>query len=100
MKEYELAVDKLEEDPKYIVPVLVGEYVSAGGEDVLKKFNGFGGLKAKSGNIRKCPDEYSTTCKSRTIKQTMEKLFSIQGIHLDPQQIEAAVDLIHTALVQ
>jgi hypothetical protein len=66
---------------------------------MLKKYNAFGGLKTKDGKLRKWPDEYSTTCKTRTIKQTMETLFSIQGIHLDPQQIEAVVDRIRTALV-
>jgi hypothetical protein len=99
LKEYELAVDKLEVDSKYIVPVLVGEYVRVDGADMLKKFNGFCGLKGKDGELRKWPDKYSTTCKTRTIKQTMEKLFSIQGIHLDPQQIEIAVDRVRAALV-
>jgi hypothetical protein len=101
LKEYELAVDKLGEDSKYIVPVLVGEYVSVDGTEMLKKFSAFGGLKGKGkgGEFRTWPDEYSMTCKTRTIKQTMEKLFSIQGIHLDPQEMETAVDRIRTALV-
>jgi hypothetical protein len=101
LKEYELAVDRLQEDSTYIVPVLVGEYVSVDGAEMLKKFSAFGGLKGKGkgGEFRRWPDEYSTTCKTRTIKQTMEKLFSIQGIHLDPQQMEIAVDRIRTALV-
>jgi hypothetical protein len=99
LKEYELAVDELEDDPKYIVPVLVGKYVRVDGAEMLKKFNGFGGLMGKDGEFRKWPSEFSTTCKTRTIKQTMEKLFSIQGIHLDPQQIETVVDRIRNALV-
>jgi hypothetical protein len=51
LKEYELAVDKLEEGPKCIVPVLVGGYVSADGAEMLKKISGFGGLKGKKAAV-------------------------------------------------
>jgi hypothetical protein len=40
-------------------------------------------------------DECSTTCKKRTIKLMMAKLFSI---HLDPKDIAPACKRIHNAL--
>jgi hypothetical protein len=84
LKEWELAVDKLEQGKAdYIVPVLVGEYVdvASGAGKALKKFASFGGVGG-------CPwpDEYSTTCKTRTVKQTMQKLFSIQGRSTAPSE--------------
>jgi hypothetical protein len=95
--EWELAVDKLEAgESDFIVPVLVGEYISlADGSKALKKFGAFGGVAGKP-----WPDEFSTTCKTRTIKQTMQKLFKIQGIHLDPEKVSAASKDIQAALVR
>lgn len=86
LKEWELAVDKLDANSKYIVPVLVGEYVdidigSAGGSSssgkALKKFNAFGGLRGKP-----WPAQHSTTCATRTVKDTMGKFFAIQVLVL------------------
>jgi hypothetical protein len=72
LMEWELAVDKLEAgDSEYIVPLLVGEYIDSGHGRALKKFSAFGGLPNKP-----WPDAYSTTCKTRTIKQTMAKFFA------------------------
>ena len=80
LKEWELAVDRLALEPTYIVPVLVGEYTeTAEYGKIYQKFGAFAGLPGKP-----WPDKYSTTCRTRTIKQTMEKLFSVQGIHCDP----------------
>lgn len=39
--EYELAVDKFEADAIFIVPVLVPEYNSSGGQLALAKFSDF-----------------------------------------------------------
>jgi hypothetical protein len=96
LMEWELAVDKLEAgESDYIVPVLVGEYISlADGSKELKKFGAFGGVAGKP-----WPDEFSMTCKTRTIKQTMQKLFKIQGIHLDPEKVSAVSKDIQAALV-
>jgi hypothetical protein len=97
LMEWELAVDKLEAgESEYIVPVLVGEYISlADGSKALKKFGAFCGVAGKP-----WPDKLSTTCKTRTIKQTMQKLFQIQGIHLDPERISTASKDIQAALVR
>jgi hypothetical protein len=90
LKEWELAVDKLSSDSKCIVPVLVGVYKHGGG---LFKFDAFGGL-----DDQPWPAECSASCGTRTIKDTMEKLFSIQGIHLDPGAVDLACDLVQGAL--
>jgi hypothetical protein len=92
LKEIELAVDQLESDSSYVLPLLVGEYKDA---TLLKKFSAFGGLSG-----RPWPDEFSTTCSTRTINQTMSALFSVQGIHVDPDDISTSCDLIYTALAQ
>jgi serine/threonine protein kinase len=96
LKEWEAAVDKFELDSKYIVPVLIGEYVKVADSngEALKRFGSFGGIPGKP-----WPDSCSTTCKDRTIKQLMAKLFSIQGIHLDPKDIATASKRIHDALL-
>ena len=72
--EWENAVDRLSSNSKYIVPVLLGRYVEVGtGGQALQKFNAFGGLADKA-----WPEMTSVTCGSRTIKETMAQLFSIQ----------------------
>jgi guanylate kinase len=102
LKEYELAVDKFEAgDKSLIIPLLLGEYIIAPSSgdypssSALKKFQAFTGLPQKP-----WPECYSTTCKTRTIKQTMETIFSIQGIHIDPDSIPSSVDRICAALGQ
>jgi energy-coupling factor transporter ATP-binding protein EcfA2 len=102
LKEYELAVDKFEAgDKTLIIPVLLGEYITAStGDDypsstALKKFGAFAGLPKKP-----WPECHSTTCKTRTIKQTMDKIFSVQGIHVDPDSIPSSVERICAVLHQ
>ena len=75
LKEWELAVDKLTTGQRtYIVPVLLGRYVSvAKGGEALQKFGAFGEFNSNS-----WPAAHSTTCRTRTICDTMQQLFSVQ----------------------
>ena len=94
LKEWEIAIDRLEQgETTFIIPLLVGEYLEVDGNSLLKKFNAFGGLPGKP-----WPDTYSTTNKKRTIKQTMQALFAVQGIHVDPHNIAGSLPQILQAL--
>ena len=85
----------LDVDSTAIVPVLIGEYSEVAGLGrVYKRFDAFGGLDGEP-----WPDAYSTTCRSRTIKETMNKLFEVQGIHVDPRNLDAALNRVCQALV-
>ena len=88
--EYELAIDNWETDDTFIVPVFVGEYISSGGQRALAKFSDF--------DVSAYPDFHSPTCSHRTIRETMGKLFQIQGIHLDPEDMISATKRIVACL--
>jgi serine/threonine protein kinase len=95
LKEIELAVDKMVDGAsKYVLPLLIGEYRDLDAVRVLKKFSSFGGLPDKP-----WPEQFSTTCQTRTIKQTMDALFAVQGIFIDPDDISPSLELIHAALL-
>mmetsp|Transcript_36785 Transcript_36785/g.57522 ORF Transcript_36785/g.57522 Transcript_36785/m.57522 type:complete len:271 (+) Transcript_36785:1-813(+) len=81
--EYELAVDRLEKDPHFILPIHVGEYTTPA---TLTKFKDF--------NPHNYPNHKSGSCQHRTIRETMSRLFAIQGIPLDPQDLQPCVDRI------
>jgi tetratricopeptide (TPR) repeat protein len=93
LKEIELAVDQLAGNSSYVLPLLIGEYKEVDGVRLLKKFSAFGGLTGIQ-----WPEKHSTTCSRRTIKETMDILFSVQGIHVDPDDISASCDIVYAAL--
>ena len=94
LKEWEIAIDRVEQgETTFIIPLLVGQYLEVDGNSLLKKFNAFSGLPGKP-----WPDTYSTTNKKRTIKQTMQALFAVQGIHVDPHNIAGSLPQIQQAL--
>ena len=83
LMEWELAVDRLDVDPKCIVPVFVGQYVvarrsstsEASGfteRQTLMKFQAFDGPSPDE----RWPDSRSLTCSARTIGDTMHQLFA------------------------
>jgi hypothetical protein len=93
LKEIELAVDQLAGNSSYVLPLLIGEYKEVDGARLLKKFAAFSGLSGMP-----WPEKNSTTCSRRTIKETMDILFSVQGVHVDPDDISASCDTVYAAL--
>jgi len=78
--EYEKALEKMEHDEVIVLPLLIGKTVDGG---LYKKFSNFPGTQYPE---KKHASAKSTT--DSTIRETMQKLFKLQGIAVNPDSYQ------------
>jgi len=85
--EYELALAQYESENAVLLPLLVPTVRVIEGETFISKFKKFG--------TDQYPDAPHISPKSgKNIRATMKKLFGLQGIHVDVDNLEATLPLI------
>jgi len=88
LMEFETAVDILSVEPEFVIPLCVGEYVpvSDGASSTTRAL-----VKFRDFDASNYPNVTSTTCGSRTVRETMQKIFFIQCIPIDPEDMYSAI---------
>ncbi|KAJ3029140.1 hypothetical protein HDV00_009720 [Rhizophlyctis rosea] len=74
LMEWELALDLYNDWKLHIIPLLVGTNPSG----MYEKFKGWNAS---------LPDVYTSHCKKRTVKETVQELLKIQGVFLNPEDL-------------
>ena len=93
--EYEIAVKQFENDQEFIIPVFVGEYVTdTDGRRVLVQ------LANSDFDFSGFPRFHSPTCSRKSVRETMEALFKIPGVNLDPDNVGHASQEIRARIKQ
>jgi len=93
LMEIETAVDMMDTNPGFVIPLCIGEYIRVEEDSrlALLKFGEF--------DASQFPNVTSSTCSNRTIRQTIERLFSIQCIHVDPQDMTCPISRLTSLIV-
>jgi len=78
--EFEKALEKMEHDEMIVLPLFVGKNVDGG---LFKKFSNFPGSQYP--DAKHASEKSTATC---TVRETMNKLFKLQGIQVNPESYQ------------